>query len=210
MTLVIHAFPRSPRAFKVLLTANYLELPYELKVVNLQAGEQRTPEFTALNINQRMPVLEEDGYRLWESNAIIEYLAAKKPGSGLIPQETKTRLQVTKWLYWESAHWDQAMAIFLFERVVKKIFGRGEESPSEIARGTELFHRLAKVLDGELARHRYVAGDTLTAADLAISPPLSYSEAAGFPLEDYRAIQRWAEDMKSLPAWKKTIAQQQA
>lgn len=210
MSLVIHAFPRSPRAFKVLFTANYLELPFELKVVNLQAGEQRTPEFTALNINQRMPVLEEDGYVLWESNAIIEYLAAKKPAAGLIPQDLKARLQITKWLYWESAHWDQTMAIFMFERVVKKIFGRGEELPSEIARGTELFHRLAKVLDGELARHRYVAGDTLTAADLAISPPLSYSEAAGFPLEDYRAIQRWAEDMKSLPAWKRTIAQQQA
>jgi glutathione S-transferase len=73
-----------------------------------------------------------------------------------------------------------------------------------------MFHRLAKVLDGELARHRYVTGDALTAADLAISPPLSYSEMAGFPLEDYRAIKRWAEDMKSLAAWKKTVLLQQA
>ncbi|HEY1632702.1 MAG TPA: glutathione S-transferase family protein [Rhizomicrobium sp.] len=162
MTLRIHAFPLSPRAFKVLLAASHLGLDYELKRVNPVAGENRTPEFTALNVNQRMPVLEEDGYVLWESDAILEYLAAKKPQAGLMPLDIKPRLQVTKWLYWDCAHWDQACAIFLFERVVKKLFGRGEESPSEIERGTQLIDRLAKVLDAELGKHRYVAGDTLT------------------------------------------------
>jgi glutathione S-transferase len=208
MTITFHAFPASPRAFKVLFTANHLDIPFELKVVNLAAGEQRTPEFTALNVNQRMPVLEEDGYTLWESNAIVEYLAAKKPESGLLPGETKARLQIVKWMYWESAHWDPAIAIFMFERVVKKIFGRGEEDPAEIARGAVLLDRLAKVLDGELQKHRYIAGDGLTAADLVLAGTFCHEEAARFPLGDYRGIQRWKADMKCLPAWKKTIALQ--
>lgn len=208
MSLVLHVFPRSPRAFKVLFAANHLGIAYEMKIVNLAAGEQRTPEFTALNINQRMPVLEEGGYRLWESNAIVEYLAAKKPESGVLPQETKARLQIVKWMYWDSAHWDPAVAIFMFERVVKKIFGRGEEDPAEIARGSALLDRLAKVLDGELQQHRYVAGETLSAADLVLAGTFCHEEAARFPLEPYRAIHRWAADMKSLPAWGQTIALQ--
>jgi len=208
MTLKIHAFPLSPRGFKVLFAANHLGLDYELKLVNFAAGDNRTPEFTALNINQRMPVLEEDGYTLWESDAILEYLAAKKPNAGLMPLDIKPRLQVTKWLYWDCAHWDQACAIFMFERVVKKLFNRGDEDPAEIARGSLLIDRLAKVLDTELGRHRYVAGDRLTVADFALVAPLGHSETARFPLEPYRGIARWVADMKALPAWDKTTALQ--
>jgi glutathione S-transferase len=209
MTLKLHLFPASPRAFKVLLAANHLGLDYEMKIVNLQAGENRTAEFTALNVNQRMPVLEEDGYSLWESDAILEYLAAKKPQAGLMPLEIKPRLQVAKWLYWDCAHWDQACAIFLFERLVKKIFGRGEASPAEIERGTVLIDRLAKVLDGELQAHRYVAGEALSLADIALAAPFCHAETARFPLEPYRGIARWVADMKALPAWDKTTALQQ-
>ncbi|HEY2069341.1 MAG TPA: glutathione S-transferase family protein [Rhizomicrobium sp.] len=208
MTLTLHVFPPSPRAFKVLFTANHLGIPYEMKVINLAAGEQRTEEFAALNVNQRMPVLEEDGYKLWESNAIVEYLCARKPESGVLPQELKARLQIVKWMYWESAHWDPAIAIFMFERVVKKMFGRGEEIPSEIERGTVLLDRLAKVLDGELQKHRYIAGDALTAADLVLAGTFCHAEAARFPLEPYRAIHRWAAEMQALPAWAQTIAMQ--
>src|SRR5208337_2534317 len=84
MTIKLHVFPPSPRAFKVLLAAHHLGIDYELKPVNLGAGDHRTPQFTSLNVNQRMPVLEDNGYVLWESNAILEYLAAHKPQIGLV------------------------------------------------------------------------------------------------------------------------------
>ena len=83
MSLKIYAFPASPRAFKVLSFANHIGIPYEFVLCDLTNGAQRSPEFTALNINQRMPVLEEDGWSLWESNAILQYLA---------DEEARTRL----------------------------------------------------------------------------------------------------------------------
>ena len=207
MTLKLHVFPPSPRAFKVLLVANHLGVDYELCLVDLGKGEQRRPGYAALNPNQRMPVLEEDGFTLWESNAIVEYLASKV--EGWLPREPRERLAITKWLYWESNHWDPACAIFVFERLVKPLFGLGETSTSEIARGETVFARLAPVLNGELDRHRYVAGDALSIADLALASPFCVAERAKFPLGEYRAIQRWRADIQSLPAWHKTTALQQ-
>jgi glutathione S-transferase len=57
MPLILHVFPPSPRAFKVLLVANYLRIDYQTKLVNLGIGQQRSPELKQLNVNQRMPVL---------------------------------------------------------------------------------------------------------------------------------------------------------
>ncbi|MGH6872084.1 MAG: glutathione S-transferase family protein [Rhizomicrobium sp.] len=205
MTLKLHVFPPSPRAFKVLFLAHHLGLDHEMRALNFSAGEHRTPGFTALNANQRMPVLEDGGYVLWESDAILEYLAFKKPEAGLVPADTPARLQVTKWLYWNCAHWDPAVAIFVFERVVKKLFNRGGPAEAEIARGGELLDRLAKVLDGELSRHRYVTGERMMLPDFALSSAFLYDEAR-LPLEPYRAIQRWAAEMRALPAWSKAAA----
>lgn len=204
MSLKLYVFPPSPRAFKVLLTAHHIGIDYELRMVDLSKAEQKTPAFTALNPNQRMPVLEEGGFALWESNAIIEYLASKK--EGWLPRETRDRLALTKWLYWDSNHWDPTCAIFVFERLVKPFFGLGETSTAEIARGEELFKRLASVLNGELEKHRFVRGDALTIADFSIGSSLCVAERVGYPLEDFRAIQRWHADLKALPAWQKTAS----
>jgi glutathione S-transferase len=207
MSLKLHVFPPSPRAFKVLLVAHHLGIDYDFCFVDLPNGAQRTPEFAALNPNQRMPVLEEDGFALWESNAIVEYLASKK--EGWLPHDPRGRLAITKWLYWDSNHWDPACAIFVFERLVKPFFGLGETSPAEIERGEALFKRLGPVLDGELGKHRYIAGDTLTIADLAIGSSLCVADRVGFPLEEYRGIQRWQAELKALPAWSRAASLQQ-
>jgi glutathione S-transferase len=204
MTLKLHVFPVSPRAFKVLLTANHLGIDYELHMVDLTKGDQKSPAFTALNPNQRMPVLEEDGYSLWESNAIIEYLASKR--SGWLPTDVRDRLALTKWLHWDSNHWDPTCAIFVFERLVKPFFNLGETSAEEIARGETQFNRMAAVLNGELEKHRFITGDALTIADLSIGSSLCVADQVGYPLENYRALQRWQADLKSLPAWQKTVS----
>jgi glutathione S-transferase len=208
MTLRLHVFPPSPRAFKVLWCAHYLEIPYELVFVDLTKGEQARPEFMKLNPNARMPVLEEDGYVLWESNAIVNYLAAKKPSAGLLPTEIKARCEVEKWQFWESSHWDVACAVLVFERVVKQAFLRAEPTPSEVARGTQLVERAAKVLDSELAQHRFLCGDRLTVADFSVGADLSVAEHAQLPLESFAAVQRWMKELKALPSWSKTLAMQ--
>jgi len=208
MSLKLYVFPPSPRAFKVLLAAHHLGLPYEPQLVDLTKGDQKAPAFLALNPNGRMPVLDDDGFVLWESNAIVEYLASKAGGAWL-PHEARDRLALTKWLYWECNHWDPTCAIFVFERLVKPFFGLGETSEAEVVKAETTFHRLAGVLNGELEKHRYLTGDALTIADLAIGSSLSVAERVNYPLENYRAIQRWHADLKALPAWAQAAALQE-
>ncbi|MBI3769154.1 MAG: glutathione S-transferase N-terminal domain-containing protein [Deltaproteobacteria bacterium] len=135
----LHVFPPSPRATKVLALARHLELDVEVRVVDLLNGGQNAPEFAALNPNKRMPVLEDEGFVLWESNAILQYLASKKPRSGVWPADAKGQADVLRWQSWEGAHWFPACAILAFERLIKKVTGQGEPNPAEIARGEEAF-----------------------------------------------------------------------
>jgi glutathione S-transferase len=201
----LYVFPPSPRAFKVLAAAAHLGLEYNLRLVDLTKGEQDTPEFLALNPNGRMPVLEEDGFVLWESNAILQYLAAKKPESGLLPTDARGRADVTRWQFWDLAHWDPACAILIFENLVKKLLAIGEPDPQELAKGQERFKAVAEVLDGQLEDRPYIAGDRLTVADISIGAPLNLARPAGIPFDQYPNIRRWYATLAELPAWRKTL-----
>src|SRR5205823_11038710 len=101
----LYVFPPSPRAFKVMAFANYLGIEPTLHMLDLIKGEQKSPQYAALNPNMRMPTLKDGDYVLWESNAILQYLAAKRPQSGLLPTDEKARLDVTRWQFWDLAHW---------------------------------------------------------------------------------------------------------
>jgi glutathione S-transferase len=94
---MLHVFPPSVRTFKVLLAAEFAGVQYSVKGVDLPTGEHRTAAHTAININQRTPVLVDGDYVLWESNAIIEYLAALKPACGLACTETRERKYIRRW-----------------------------------------------------------------------------------------------------------------
>jgi glutathione S-transferase len=203
----LYVFPPSPRAFKVMAIANHLGLETSIRRLDLIKGEQKTSEYAALNPNMRMPTLKDGDYVLWESSAIAQYLADKKPESGLFPKDARARLDVTRWQFWDVAHWDQACAVFLFENVVKSLLKSGEPDPAALAKGAENFERAAKVLDAQLTGKKFITGDTLTIADFCIAAPLNYGEVARLPLEPYREIKRWYASMRALPAWQKTLGQ---
>jgi glutathione S-transferase len=206
MSLKLHVFPLSPRAFKVMAAADYLGIDHDLCLCDLAKGDHKRPEFLALNPNGKMPVLEEDDFALWEANAILEYLASKKPQSGLMPEDARGRADVMRWLLWDMAHWDSTCAIFIFENLVKGLFGLGEPDPAEIAKGEQHFHQFAKVLDSHLKGRKYVCGDKLTIADFALGAPLNVAEAAQYPLAPYAEIKRWYANLAALPCWQKTLA----
>jgi len=208
MSLTLHAFPPSPRAFKVLVVAHYLGIDYKLVLCDLTKGDQKSATYTALNPNQKMPSLEDGDFSLWESNAICQYLANKKPEAGLFPADERARADVTRWQFWESTTWDPACVILVFERAVKKFFGGGAPDPVEVEKGLQRFHRAAGVLDGHLKGRKYVCGNQLTLADFSIGADLTMAEAAQFPLEKYGEIRRWSAMLAELPAWKKTRAMQ--
>ena len=162
MTIELYVFPPSPRSFKVMAVANHLGLDWMPRFVDLAKGDQRAQDYAALNPNMRAPTLKDGDYVLWELNAIGQYLASKRPESGLLPKDERGRLDVTRWQFWELAHWDQACAAFVFEYVVKPyVIKAGEPDLAAVAKGTELFHRAAKVLDGQLGNRQFVAGGTL-------------------------------------------------
>jgi glutathione S-transferase len=208
MSIELYVFPPSPRAFKVMAVANYLGLDWTLRLVDLPKGEQKAPQYAALNPNMRMPTLKDGDYVLWESNAICQYLAGKTPESGLLPRDERARLDVTRWQFWDLAHWDPACAVFAFEYVAKPLVLRtGEPDMAAIAKGTEAFHRAAKVLDGQLAGKRFVTGEALTVADFSLGAPMKLAEMAHYPIEPYGEVKRWYATLSALPAWQKTLAQ---
>ncbi|HUI94342.1 MAG TPA: glutathione S-transferase family protein [Xanthobacteraceae bacterium] len=208
MSIEIFAVPPSPRAFKVIALANHLGIDIAIRRLDFFKGEHKTPEYAALNPNMLMPTLRDGDYVLWEANAIMQYLAGKKPESGLLPREERGRLDVTRWQFWDLAHWDPAVAILLIEKFVKpKILGVDDIDQAAIVRGTEQFHRAATVLDGHLEGRNYVSGDTLTLADFALGAPLNYAGEGCFPLAPYGEIRRWHAGLMALPAWQKTVAE---
>ncbi len=202
----LHVLPPSPNAIKVLATAHHLDLPFELVMVDLFKGDQNSPAFAALNPNQKMPVLEDDdGFVLWESNAIMQYLAAQRPESGLWPAEPKAQADVARWQFWQTAHFGPTCGVYIFERVVKRIAAIGPANEAEVAKAEPDFHKYADVLDGQLRGKRWVTGDRLTIADFSLAAWMVYGGQAGFPLDRYREITRWYAGIVGLPAWKRTL-----
>jgi glutathione S-transferase len=208
MTIDLYVFPPSPRAFKVMALANHLGLDPGIRMLDLLKGEQKTPQYAALNPNMRMPTCKDGDYVLWESNAIMQYLASKKPDSGLLPRDERGRLDVTRWQFWDLAHWDPNCATFLFENILKPVVLKtGDPDQAALAKGAELFHRSAAVLDGQLEGKAWVTGDKLTIADFSLGAPLNYAEMAHLPLEPYGEIRRWFAALAALPAWQRTRAE---
>src|SRR5262245_48075940 len=197
----LHVFPPSPRALKVRALARHLDLDVEECFVDLFNGAQHQAPFAALNPNHRMPVLEDGDFVLWESNAILQYLASKRPASGMWPSDARGQADVARWLNWESAHWTPACTPFAFERVVKHLAGLGDPDPAEIARGEQLFHPLAAVLNDHLRGRKWVLGPTLTIADFGLATSMTFVDAAKVPISEYGEIVRWYGGFRRLPAW---------
>lgn len=87
MPIELYVFPPSPRAFKVLVVANHLARDYEMKLGDFRKGEHKSPQYSTLNPNMRMPTLKHGDYVLWESNAIQQYLAVQRPDSSVLPKD---------------------------------------------------------------------------------------------------------------------------
>jgi glutathione S-transferase len=201
----LHVFPHSNNAIAVLAITRHLELPVDVALVDLLKGEQKTPAFTALNPNQRMPVLEDGPFVLWESNAIAQYLAAQRPASGLWPTDPARQADVSRWQFWQTAHWGPICTVYTFERVVKRFADLGPADEAAIARAEPDFHTYAGVLDGQLRGRRWVTGDQLTVADFSLGAWLVYADPAGLPLGGHPEIVRWYAELCTLPAWQRAL-----
>jgi glutathione S-transferase len=202
MRLYYH--PLSSNSRRVLLTAHHLGLSLELVAVDLSSGEHRTPEYLGVNPNGRVPTLVDGGFHLWESHAIMQYLADQSPEQDIYPKNVSARADVNRWLFWSASHFAPAAAFIIRERVSKRIMaGSGAPDPLEIARGEALLPAAALVLDRHLAGKQWIAQDRLTLADFAIAAPLMHTAAAQLPVTQFENLQAWFARVQSLEAWKK-------
>ncbi|WNG49658.1 glutathione S-transferase family protein [Archangium minus] len=201
MKLYFH--PMSGNSRRVLLVATHLDVPLERIMVDLTKGEQRGAPHLGRNPNGRVPVLDDDGFVLWESRAIMEYLAEKTPGQTLLPTDARGRADVSRWLFWCATHMAPANTILVFENFVKALTG-GRPDPAEVARGEALFAQHAPILDAHLAGRTWVAQDRLTLADFSLAASFALAGPARLPIGDYANIQAWLGRVQALEAWKRT------
>jgi glutathione S-transferase len=123
----LYLYPPSPRVVGIVALKNHLGLDCELRSINLDRGDQLAPDYVALNPNGKIPTLEDEGFVLWESNAILFYLAARRPESGLWPADLRDQADVMRWLAWESAHWDaESCGMVAFEKASRPVLGLGK------------------------------------------------------------------------------------
>ncbi len=202
MKLYFH--PMSGNSRRALLVATHLDVPLERIVVDLTRGEQRGAPHLARNPNGRVPVLDDDGFVLWESRAIMQYLADKTPGQTLLPTDARGRAEVNRWLFWCAAHMAPANSILVYENVVKALTGRGPADPVELARGEALIAQYAPVLDAHLAGRTWVTQDRVTLADYSLAASFALAAPARLPIADYANLRAWLGRVQELDAWMRT------
>ncbi len=155
----LYGFPPSPNTWKVRAVAAHLGLNLELEFVDLTKGQSHAPAYLALNPTGRTPVLVEGDFKLWESTAIMQYLASGTPNA-LWPDDPRVRADIMRWQSWQLAHWGkEGCEPLIFERLVKKFLNLGAADAAVVAKGTEAFNREARVLDAHLAEQPYLAGE---------------------------------------------------
>jgi glutathione S-transferase len=207
----LYLFPASGRIVGIVALKHHLALDCEMKHVDLARGDHRAAEYESLNPNRKIPTLEDDGVMLWESNAILFYMASKRPESGMWPSDIAGQADVLRWLFWESAHWDaESCGMVAFEKGSKKVMGLGPPDPAFIARGEQNFDRFAAVLNDSLKGRKWVTGDRLTIADFSIGGLIPSAQRIGLPIARFPEICRWYEGLAALPAWKESIAARDA
>lgn len=192
---------------KVLATAQYLDIPLQLETIAFYAKEFDKDAFAHKNINGMVPLLEDGDFSLWESTAIMQYLADKKPDSALFSQQPQQRADISRWLYWSLAHFGAACDQLNWENVLKIRLEGGLPDQDKVADAIEKFHRFAAVLDQHLHKRDFIVTEHITLADFAVAAPLGYAQAAQLPWNDYYEIQRWYAQLETLAAWRDTAPQ---
>lgn len=202
MTMQLYGPVFSNNVFRPLAVARHLDLPVELKAVDLLQGEHKGDAFRAINPHARIPVLVDGEYRLWESSAIMIYLAEQTPSS-LYPDDKRARATIASWMFWNRSHLFRAVGVIQFERLVKKMFGRGEADEALVAPALETFNTELAVMEDRLkdtASH-WLVGNDVTIADYDVAGALMYADEIALPMAHYPLSSAWLARVKALPAW---------
>lgn len=200
----IYADPITVNCRKVLAGLEMLGAPHERVHVDYFKGEQKSPQYLAINPNASIPALVDDDLVLWESNAILQYAADKVGAEAAYPHDPKARADINRWLLWEASAWFPSCYAYLVENCVKPLLG-GASDPAAIESFGPQFHKLAAILDARLADRDWVVGRAPTIADIALAAPMHLHGWQKLPLGPYPNIRRWmTNNVEDLPCWRDT------
>ena len=192
-------YAETPNARRPCAVARHLNSPVKFVRIDFGRQEHTTPEFLAVNPNGKVPALEDGDVKLWESNAIMCYLA-DKAGSDLWPKDAR-QIDVVRWLSWDMAHFSRHGGALFFQNHIKAVYGLGDPDAAAIEEATGFFKRFAGVLDDHLRGRDFLVGNSLSVADFGVAAVLPTAKEAKLPLDDFSEIQRWHDRLCQLPAW---------
>lgn len=195
-------FAPTPNGWKITIMLEECALPYNLKLVNLAAGEQFQPDFLAMNPNARMPVLvdpeaESGPLTVFESGAILMYLAQKT--GRFLPTDLHGFYHATQWLFWQMANLGPAGG-----QASHYVNYAGEGHEYSRKRFLDEYDRLLGVMNHQLARSEYLAGD-YSIADMACWPWVKGWRKQGQDIDAMPNLKRWLETIGERPAVQKAL-----
>ena len=189
---MIHAYSaHTPNGWKIHIMLEECELPWELHLVDFEKGEQREDWFVKISPNARIPAIVDDGFSVFESGAILQYLAEKT--GKFLPADHAGRWEVLQWLYWQMGGVGPMVGQSVsFNRYIP------EHVPYAIARYHNESRRLFEVLDRKLEGNEYICGD-VSIADFAVYPWVRAHKWAKVRLDGLGNVEAWLKRMRSRP-----------
>lgn len=189
---------------KVLWCCAELSLPFDRVDAGMAFGVTNTPAYRALNPNGRIPTIEDDDYVLWESNAIVRYLAMKHGLGSLCPVDLAARFDAERWMDWQLTTLD-APVRSVFWALVRT--PADKRDPATLEKAQAEAEQALAILDAHLAQRRFVGGDTFTMGDI----PVGASVYRWFALDVARAerphLARWHKRLTERPGFRKHVMQ---
>ncbi|HBK50970.1 MAG TPA: glutathione S-transferase [Pseudomonas sp.] len=187
----LYNFPKSGHAHRIELMLSLLNLPTELVFVDLAKGAHKQPDFLALNPFGQVPVIDDNGTVIADSNAILVYLAKKYDNGAWLPEEPAAAARVQRWLSVAAG----PLAFGPAAARLVTVFGASFNTDEVISRA----HTLLKVIDAELAKTPFLAGSTPTIADIANYSYIAHAPEGNVSLEPYANVRNWLARIEALP-----------
>lgn len=189
----LYHFPLSGHAHRAVLFLSLLGAKADLIEVDIPNGGHKTPEYLALNPFGQVPVLEDDGFIVNDSNAILVYLATKFSRKDWLPNDLQTLARIQKWLSVAAGE----IAYGPCAARLVTVFGANFRSEEVIARA----HRILALIDAELASRRFIVGDQPTIADIALYSYIASAPEGNVDLTPYAAVRHWLTQIEALPGF---------
>jgi len=182
----------TPNGWKISIALEEMGLPYEVRVIDFAANEQKSDWYVKLNPNGRIPTLIDDGFAMFESGAILIYLAEKT--GRFLPRDVQGRSRVIQWLMFQMSGVGPMMGqanVFLryFPETIQPAIDRYQREVT----------RLFGVIDRRLAGNQFIAGE-YSIADIALWPWVSGYEWSGVSVEEFAHLKRWLAEVGARPA----------